>query len=328
MAIKRNVKSGLDFIDGFATDIIGSVKDFKKSVISLYFHGILPHKKDYITADLNPFSHRYFTVGALKIIIEYYMNAGFKFLKSEELVKDYEEDNYIVLTFDDGYYNNYNAIPVLEEYEVPATFYISAYHIKNGVNFWSDVLFSQRKKNSSIKRIIKEIEYLKNKNSSYIELYIKKNFGQKVLTEGADISRPMTQSELKTMALNKYVEIGNHTYNHDILNNYNIEEMDTIIKKSQKFLNEIVGKCPKTIAYPNGIYSMEAIKILKNNDIHLGMTIKHKKNYYPKIKTPDGLMEVGRFSVINNNNLIKQLKLTQADYKISYLLKSIYKKTN
>ena len=41
-----------------------------------------------------------------------------------------------MLTFDDGYYNNHLALPVLEEFDVPALFFISTNHVKQQKCFW------------------------------------------------------------------------------------------------------------------------------------------------------------------------------------------------
>lgn len=47
----------------------------------------------------------------------------------------------IVITFDDGYADNYhNALPILEELEIPATFFISTGMIDNDREFWWDDL--------------------------------------------------------------------------------------------------------------------------------------------------------------------------------------------
>jgi peptidoglycan/xylan/chitin deacetylase (PgdA/CDA1 family) len=50
-------------------------------------------------------------------------------------------DRSVVITFDDGYYDNFvYAKPVLERYNVPATFFISSGHIGSDREFWWDDL--------------------------------------------------------------------------------------------------------------------------------------------------------------------------------------------
>lgn len=75
-----------------------------------------------------------------------------KFMKSTGLVKPMEElvnqfyskkelKPAIVITFDDGYEDNYlNAKPLLEKYGLPATFFITNIHIGQPKEFWWDEL--------------------------------------------------------------------------------------------------------------------------------------------------------------------------------------------
>jgi peptidoglycan/xylan/chitin deacetylase (PgdA/CDA1 family) len=49
--------------------------------------------------------------------------------------------NAVVVTFDDGYADNVsNALPLLERFEVPATFFIAAGYVGSGREFWWDAL--------------------------------------------------------------------------------------------------------------------------------------------------------------------------------------------
>ncbi|MEJ7665168.1 MAG: polysaccharide deacetylase family protein [Hymenobacter sp.] len=48
---------------------------------------------------------------------------------------------YALITFDDGYFNNHLALPVLRRYGVPATFFISSHHVLSGQAFWWDVVY-------------------------------------------------------------------------------------------------------------------------------------------------------------------------------------------
>lgn len=51
------------------------------------------------------------------------------------------EDRSIVLTFDDGYIDNFvHAKPLLEKYKVPATFFIATQHTESQAPFWWDEL--------------------------------------------------------------------------------------------------------------------------------------------------------------------------------------------
>ena len=49
--------------------------------------------------------------------------------------------NSIAITFDDGYQDNLiNAIPILEEYNIPATFFVTSGYIGNNKEFYQETL--------------------------------------------------------------------------------------------------------------------------------------------------------------------------------------------
>lgn len=64
---------------------------------------------------------------------------GFEFIGSAELTTRHR-GRLAVLTFDDGYANNLLVLPLLHELRVPATFFISTYHMLSSECFWWDVL--------------------------------------------------------------------------------------------------------------------------------------------------------------------------------------------
>jgi peptidoglycan/xylan/chitin deacetylase (PgdA/CDA1 family) len=66
-------------------------------------------------------------------------------LSLPELIDDLQQnkikDRSIAITFDDGYIDNYlNAKPLLEKYQVPATFFISSGNLNSSTEFWWDEL--------------------------------------------------------------------------------------------------------------------------------------------------------------------------------------------
>ena len=49
----------------------------------------------------------------------------------------------VAITFDDGYYNNTLALPILEEFDVPAAFFICSDNVQQNRCFWWDVLYRE-----------------------------------------------------------------------------------------------------------------------------------------------------------------------------------------
>lgn len=58
-----------------------------------------------------------------------------------QLEKKSISSNQVCISFDDGYLDNYsNAVPVLEKYQCPASFFIATYFLQNQQPFWWDEL--------------------------------------------------------------------------------------------------------------------------------------------------------------------------------------------
>jgi peptidoglycan/xylan/chitin deacetylase (PgdA/CDA1 family) len=73
------------------------------------------------------------------------LTTSFNVVKVSDLVqklanRKFEKDS-ICITFDDGYQDNYlYALPLLEKYNCPATFFIASGHIGTGEGYWWDTL--------------------------------------------------------------------------------------------------------------------------------------------------------------------------------------------
>ena len=65
----------------------------------------------------------------LREAIEVYKSSGFRFVSASEVTAGLPtNEQHCLLTFDDGYYNNLEIVPLLQEYDIPAI-YLSLIHI-------------------------------------------------------------------------------------------------------------------------------------------------------------------------------------------------------
>ncbi len=287
----------------------------KNALIIFYLHALFHDRNEIAYEALDPYSNRAITVDHLKYLIEYFLELKFRFVSPSDILKGLDQQNkYIMLTFDDGYINNYYSVPVLREYKIPAVFFISSNHVKLNKSFWWDVIYRLRSKSGVPKwKIRRELEFVKLMRHDAIEAYVIKNFGEKALIPLGDVDRPFTPVELKKFAKEKYVHIGNHTSDHAILTNCTSEEMKAQIRGAQNMLYDMTGIIPEAISYPSGHCSAEVFTIAKEMGLKLGFTISRRKNYLPIDMTYENMC-LSRFSLDGYTGLIKQFEIARSDH--------------
>ncbi len=184
----------------------------------------------------------------------------------------------VVVTFDDGYADNVlEALPILEEMEVPATFFVSTGHIGTGQEFWWHRLEGMLLQDGEFPSLFKleDSRYGRIWNAASLEqrkmLYASLNrLMQKVdpdrrekwldqlgkWTNGAhgdrDRHRSMTQEELKSLAASPWATIGAHTVTHSALSALDEKQQRREIYSSKRDLENLIGKEVKTFSYPFG----------------------------------------------------------------------------
>jgi peptidoglycan/xylan/chitin deacetylase (PgdA/CDA1 family) len=199
-----------------------------------------------------------------------------------------------VLTFDDGYFNNAHAVPVLEEFRVPATFFISTRHVEEQRAFWWDVLYREGlRRGVTTATMRRQRGTLKGLRADQLESWMVRQFGAGALTPVSDCDRPFTSEELTAFAGSRYVCLGNHTSDHAILINYDPQGARDQIAGAQRFLTRISGTTPTSIAYPNGSYNAAVLQSARDVGLEFGLTTRAGLNS-GAISRP---MELRRFTL-------------------------------
>jgi peptidoglycan/xylan/chitin deacetylase (PgdA/CDA1 family) len=201
---------------------------------------------------------------------------------------DFYQQNYdrskfaVCLTFDDGFANNYRyVLPLLEQYQVPATFFITGIRKAGYDILWNDVL-SIAGIYGPDKILFKGYEYLKNKTKRYISTSSKKSLNDVLRSSGfedkqqmmeefgslknrinEDYWLQMTGEEIKKMSSSKWVTIGSHSYYHNDLAYVSGINLNEDLVQSKNYLEELTEREVKSIAFPYGSYSREAITATK-----------------------------------------------------------------
>jgi len=269
----------------------------KNALIIFTFHTLFKNEEEITLNHVNP--HLGTTLDHFRQFVEYYLNHDYSFISHNDILNGLDcNQNYIMATFDDGYFNNIHVLPILKKFKIPAIFFVSTGHIMNNKCFWWDVSYRQRVKlGTSFRKIRREEYQLKTKTNRDIEKHLIAMFGKDVFHPLSDIDRPFTPLELKDFCKEKYVFIGNHTSDHAILRNCSPHEIKSQMLGAQDFIYDLTGIYPSIISYPDGYYSDEVIRISKEIGFQLGVTTDFKKNYLPIDCQKDKCMRLGRFDL-------------------------------
>jgi len=74
----------------------------------------------------------------------------------------------------------------------------------------------------------------------------------------------MTWNNLKELAANDFVTIGNHSHSHDYLIDWEDDKIKSDLETSIKILKKNLGYSPEVFSYPFGEYSINLKTIIKN----------------------------------------------------------------
>lgn len=300
----------------------------RNALITYLVHGLFKDRSQINLNHVRP--QQGITIDIFRQFIEYHLRNGYCFISPEDILNGLSADKkYVLLTFDDGYFNNILSLELLHEYNIPAVFFISTGFIERNHCFWWDAIYRERlRRNSSSQAIRDEISQLKKVKYEVIEHYILDNFGEKALEPLSDIDRPFTPAELRSFAMDPLVHLGNHTANHAILTNYSPQEIRAEIIQGQSSINKIAGITPVIISYPNGNYNEEALSASIDTGLKLGITTYPRKNYLPMNLNGFNPFLIGRFTFSGNKDLRKQCDYYRSDFKIREVLQGSKVKSN
>lgn len=188
----------------------------------------------------------------------------------------------IALTFDDGYANNFNRVlPILEKYQVPATFFITAIRAKNHTFLWPDFYDMLRK--SAKELTFEGKKYIQNKHGNFIsqesgellnqylrklpfaniEVFIQEialKTGLKMENFPTDYYLQMTVEQIKAVSDSPYVTIGSHSHTHADLVQRPLVESVAEMKFSKEWLEGITQKEVEAFAFPYGAYNLALVE--------------------------------------------------------------------
>lgn len=195
--------------------------------------------------------------------------------------------NACMLSVDDGWRSTYEVIfPVMKEYHVPFTIFVSPEVCEKEKNFWyfiykylneeeiMDVilrrrLFSKEIRSFAADMVLKELQIdevydiLAEVQQMHPEINIPRGF--------------VNTKELLEMKKSGLVEIGAHSLSHPILANESMDRSEWEIKKSVSDLTSLIDVDVRTFAYPNGIegldYGQREMDLLGQAGVELAFSV-------------------------------------------------------
>jgi len=253
-------------------------------------------------------------------------------LSMDEIILHYRENkpfpkNSVAVTFDDGFRNNFTiACPILFDYGIPATFYLTTGIIGTDKMFWVDEIETciNRTNKSSVnlrinnkeeifkintfehkiesliklKNICKNLDTVK-KNKVIYDLIVETNVKPEIV---ASVNyEKLNWAEVEEMNNNSLFTVGGHNVNHEILSFLPYDDMVFEIHNSVLTLENKLSQKIIHYSYPEGQsnhYNDEVVSVLKGNGIKCCPTAIAGKNYLY-----DDLFHLKRVMVgINDNN--------------------------
>jgi peptidoglycan/xylan/chitin deacetylase (PgdA/CDA1 family) len=222
---------------------------------------------------------------------------GFDFVAPDAIEAGLRPDGkYVMLTFDDGYHNNLEVLPLLRAHAIPATFFISTGHVAEQRAFWWDVIARQRlRRGTDGAAIVREQNELRSMTLDRRYRYLGTEFGPDALRPVGDLDRPLTIAELRAFASDPLVHIGNHTRDHLILTRCGAEAAQEQIEGAQRDLEAWTGVRPRAIAYPNGDHSSAVRDLCRRASLAVGLTVAPSHNRANP--SEDQRLRLGRFLI-------------------------------
>jgi len=284
----------------------------------LIYHRVSPQEDNWSFEPLSPPS--------FERQIEYLCRNS-ELLALDKLVQYLQEEKPLpekaaVITFDDGYKDNYlYAYPTLKKYHVPATVFLATGHIGTGKLFWWDKvsyvmqntpmetldlnklgIYSLRSKVGRSRAAFMICEKLTKLSEEEKNLLIEKLLSISGTDIHTDLGKELILSwdEVKEMS-NDGIAFGAHSVNHPVLTNLPLAQANWEVLQSKKDIEGKLSRVVTAFSYPNGNFSPELVKTVKENGFTCAVSVSPSK----LITSKDSPYELSRIGAVEDLNKFK-----------------------
>ncbi len=269
------------------------------SILNIMYHGVTRENSNY-------FSPRHISSDQFERHLKYF-SREFDVISISEAF-DYLRNGYrperktITISFDDGYRNNlYTALPLLEKYNMKATFFISGICTEEMKirALWTDIISCLRyfHKNEAIElgdNKFKDFTGIESKTSlgdflslcgiseladNLNYLITTYNVEKEINSLPEDLWKLLERSEITELSDSGIADIGSHCHSHYKMEAIDISDARRELQISRDALRQVTGKEIKSVAYPFGSYNM----LIKDEAGKMGYENQIAVNYiYPE----------------------------------------------
>lgn len=198
----------------------------------------------------------------------------------------------VVVTFDDAYRNNLTvALPILERYEIPTTFFLTTSFIGTGRMSWVDEVecmvdcalvpevdltarglgrLSLRSPQEKMDAVTGLKAHLKRRDDRDRTALLELLQTLLPLPDPSALSpnyETLNWDDVSALASSPVAEIGGHTVDHAILTRISPDQVRSQVRVSKRTLEEQLGRAVTLFAYPNGgedDYDATAMRIVRD----------------------------------------------------------------
>ena len=187
---------------------------------------------------------------------------------------NYKNKKFAVLTFDDGYIDNYmHAYPLLKKHKVPFTIYVTTNFPDGNAVLWWYILEDLILKEARIEFQLNGLEYqyscasLLQKERAYKQIHglifngpsndlrqqflqVFKNYDINFLKKTSELA--LTWEQIREMSRDPLVEIGAHTINHHVLSKLPDSAVQKEIEGSRDKIESEINQKVEHFSYPFG----------------------------------------------------------------------------
>jgi peptidoglycan/xylan/chitin deacetylase (PgdA/CDA1 family) len=260
----------------------------RDEIVILTLHGVMDEEADTSWRPLRAQYPRASLKLALGVLTDYYtfvtLDHAVAMLQGEVPM----EQNCMVLTLDDGYFNNLkHAMPILREHEVPVLVYAAVGNIEQRKPFWFDRLDyaiqladvdglpvsingdevvlragSRKELRKSYKTIRdkakqpgrSDAEMLEELDSLAEQLERRAGRALSDIFEEDDWTSVMSWDQLREMQNDRFAQVGSHTVSHTRLGHAGQESVEFELSVSKQMLEQELGDECRHFCYPNGSF--------------------------------------------------------------------------